>query len=130
MTVSEINEFIHQLPDGDANFIADRFHSFGELYDHRIALFIALAALQKERNWRDRADIPPVWRSKKHSDGTSCDGWFILGIGDCPGKQITYHLPESVWDKTAFAETLELAPAWDGHTSADVLSRIYSILLP
>lgn len=128
MTISEINEFIGKLPDGEANYITDGYHSFGELYDHRIALFIGLAALVKERNWQDRANVYRVWRSKKHSDGSACGGWFVLGIGEVSGEQITYHLPESVWEKTDFAETLELAPTWDGHTSADVLSRIYSIL--
>ncbi len=65
-----------------------------------------------------------IWRSKLHSDGSAFDGWFILGLGEAKGGQITYHLPLDRWDETDFAETRERAPEWDGHTAADVLGRI------
>ncbi len=68
-----------------------------------------------------------MWRSKAHSDGTTYDGWFILGIAKAKGYQITYHLPMSEWENTEFAETLETAPEWDKHTSADVLERIKTL---
>ena len=42
-------------------------------------------------------------------------------------KQITYHLPLSKWEETGFAETLEKAPEFDGHTPDDVLEIIYFI---
>ena len=48
----------------------------------------------------------------------------MMGIDKKPGKQITYHLPIAYWDETEFAETLDLAPEWDGHTSDDVLERL------
>lgn len=95
----------------------DGYHTFDELYEHRFALYIALCKLLQE-------DLIPVWRSKLHSDGTSFDGWFILGIGKIRGKQITYHLPLSKWEETNFAETRKKAPTFDGHTSDDVLVRI------
>ena len=66
----------------------------------------------------------PVWKTRMHSDGSVWDGWFILGIGEEPGKQITYHLPESKWDECIFADEYIKAPEWDGHTSADVLERL------
>lgn len=97
--------------------VSDGYHTFGELYAHRIALFIALA----------RRTIY-AWRSKAHSDGSIWDGWFILGIYKDAGKQITYHLPMSEWDKCDFAETLEKAPEWDRHTSNDVLERLGNII--
>ncbi len=101
--------------------ISDGYHTFDELYDHRITLFIALCSVLRqlnaiEENW--------VWRAKLHSDGSEFEGWFILGINDEPGKQITYHLPMSRWEETNFADTCEYAPKWDGHTSADVLERL------
>lgn len=99
--------------------ISDGYHTFDELYDHRITLFIALCRL---------ADLHegafPVWRSKMHSDGSFMDGWFILGLEKAKGNQITYHLPIERWDETNFAETLEKAPDFDGHTSQDVLARL------
>ena len=97
---------------------SDGYHTFKELYEHRITLFIALA-----RN----IDIV-AWRSKLHSDGSSLDGWFILGIAKSKGNQITYHLPNKKWEETSFAETLEKAPDFDGHTSQDVLKRLDLLL--
>jgi hypothetical protein len=37
---------------------------------------------------------------------------------------ITYHLPESEWETAAHLHTLDHAPSWDGHTSADVVERL------
>lgn len=68
-----------------------------------------------------------VWRSKRHSDGEICFGtgtMFVLGIGSEKGKQITYHIPIERWGETEFAETLEKAPEWDGHSSDDVIERL------
>jgi hypothetical protein len=92
---------------------SDGYHTFEELYEHRAELYIVLC-----RRCQD------VWRSRLHHDGTSFGSWFIMGIGRQPGAQITYHLPEYKWTQTEFAETLERAPEWDGHTPADVLLRL------
>ncbi len=101
----------------DIGETSDGYHTFNELYEHRIVLWIALC---KELNRRDIA----VWRSRLHSDGSSFEGWFVLGVRGDVGKQITYHLPLHKWDECDFACTLETAPTFDGHTSADVLERI------
>ena len=120
---------------------SDGYHTFGELYENRITLFIALCkkvnqedetkkALKafKEGFAFDRSGwIRKVWRSKIHSDGSSYDGWFILGINKDKGSQITYHLPLSRWGETTFAETLDKAPEFDGHTNQDVLERIKNL---
>jgi hypothetical protein len=98
--------------------VSDGFHTFGELYDHRIALWIALC-----KAWQV-CDLDKPWRSRLHSDGTSIDGWFLLGMFHLPGTQITYHLPNPLWDDCSFAETLDRAPEFDGHTAADVLARV------
>lgn len=99
----------------------DGYHTFQELYDHRITLYIALCRLVVTR-------VPHVethvWRSRLHSDGSSIPGWFVLGIGTEPGRQITYHLPLERWDETRFAIELERGPAFDGHTAVDVLARL------
>jgi len=113
----------------DSMEASDGYHTFGELYEHRIGLFIALAKLsaRQEHAVAAHPDTPFVWRSKLHSDGSSFDGWFILGVGFFEGQQMTYHLPLSKWEETEFATTLEKAPEFDGHTSADVLERLKSI---
>jgi hypothetical protein len=108
---------LHQVSDG--------YHTIQELYDHRIRLFIALCKA-KNNHFLDGQDVNP-WRSKTHSDGSCIPDWFVLGIGREKGVQITYHLPMSYWEETNFAETLDRAPDWDGHTSADVLERLKTL---
>lgn len=97
--------------------ISDGYHTFDELYEHRIRLFIALCSSLRYQE---------VWVSKKHHDGTSMEGWFIMGIGAAKGKQISYHLPEKYLKEcTARFALHEHAPyKWDGHTSEDVLKRL------
>lgn len=102
----------------DTNKVSDGYHSFGELYEHRFELYVALCR-SLHRN-----EDGFIWKSKIHSDGSCYDGWFLLGIGTIDGLQVTYHLPTSKWDDCLFAETLEKAPEWDGHTSNDVLERL------
>lgn len=118
MTAHQINDLI-QEHGVDTNQLSDGFHTIGELYEHRIVLYITLLKFVCEF-------LPEgiVWRSKKHSDGSAWDGWFIMGVCHKPGSQITYHLPESYWDETHFALEIHNAPDWDGHTPADVLDRL------
>ena len=104
---------------GDNIQISDGYHTFEELYDHRIELYIALC-----RTLSYYEHMNNTWRSKLHSDGTSMPGLFVLGINTLIGRQITYHLPISRWDNCDFAEELEKAPEFDGHTSKDVLARL------
>lgn len=109
----------------DTGKISDGHHTFDELYKHRIILFIALC---KALTCVD-VGKPEVWRSRLHSDGTKFDNWFIMGINKGKGKQATYHIPMSYWDDTNFAETLENAPEFDGHTPFDTLTRIKILVL-
>ena len=121
VTVPLINEMI-QLESINANDVSDGYHTFGELYDHRVALFIALC---NEIHYlcEECGGLEPCWKSKLHHDGTSYDGWFIAGIHKEKGEQISYHLPMKVWDDLNAPE-LDKAPEWDGHTPADVLERV------
>lgn len=109
----------HAPPRCHCACTCDSYHTFEELYEHRITLFVSLC---KMIIW-SQFNVP-VWRSKLHADGTSYDGWFIMGIYKEKGKQMSYHLPLSKWDETEWAETLDRAPVWDGHTSDDVLRRL------
>lgn len=114
-----INDLI-QRHKVDTNKISDGYHTFGELYEHRCILYLLAAKSVMLRY--------VVWRSKYHSDGTDYPGWFILGIGFDWGNQITYHLPMSLWELSSFAVDYPAAPAWDNHTSADVLERLKKLL--
>lgn len=101
----------------DTNKISDGYHTFGELYAHRIELWIALCRVLEEVN-------PGSWRSQVHSDGSVMAGWFVLGYRTAKGMQITYHLPMDRWSQCTFAQSRDRAPKWDGHSAADVLGRI------
>ncbi len=117
--------------------VSDGYHTFDELYDHRITLYIALCKRLQDfeysgdaRNLGKAFNHKRVWRSKKHSDGKICFGTgtqFVLGINSTEGKQITYHIPVERWNETEFAETLKKAPKYDGHTSDDVIERLKRI---
>lgn len=99
----------------DTGKVSDGYHTFDELYDHRCHLFVALM----------RSNPEISWRAKRHHDGSSFDGWFIAGM-DLPAGAITYHLPISMWGLLdgAGIYKMDTAPEWDGHTAADVVSRI------
>lgn len=102
--------------------ISDGYHTFDELYEHRCWLWLKLCSCLHERS------NGHIWRSKVHSDGSAINGWFLLGSREVVGKQMSYHLPLAMWDATQdFAYTLDRAPAWDGHTSADVLVRLKAL---
>lgn len=104
----------------------DGYHTFDELYNHRITLFLALCRHRHVLLGMENPGKYKLWRSRKHADGSEWDGWFIMGIGTEPGKQITYHLPNDRWNEvqTGDIEDLERAPEWDGHTSDDVIDRL------
>lgn len=120
--IVKVNSSIKELKESDDKFpigrISDGYHTFNELYEHRIVNYIKLC------EFVENCSRKTVWRSRCHSDGSIYEGWFLLGINTEQGKQITYHLPVSKWEDTNFALTLDKAPEFDGHTSADVLERL------
>lgn len=103
----------------DTNKISDGYHTFEELYEHRIVLFWNFLN-QKDNDPRPQ-ERP--WKSKLHSDGTMYGGWFIAGIRRKNGEQITYHMPIKYWENFNF-KVVKKAPKWDGHSPKDVLTRI------
>lgn len=122
--VSMINRMIQNMKianRGDTNLISDGYHTFGELYEHRVQLFITVCRLFEDKG------PGSVWRSKIHSDESAHEGWFLLGIGYLNGVQMSYHLPISKWDECSFAREMDRAPEFDGHTSADVLERLKNL---
>lgn len=105
------------LPEGcHPNQISDGYHTFGELYRHRAALLLALAA----------SHPGAFWMSKFHDDGTMFDDFFIVGA-HTPDGHITYHLRVGEWwqhFEGVGATVLDRAPKWDGHDSFAVERRL------
>lgn len=97
----------------ESKHIGDGAHTFKDLYQHRDLLFVALMKIYPERSWR----------SKHHDDGSSRDGWFICGMR-APYGDLTYHMPDSMWDLLNGIEEKKAAPPWDGHTPGEVLRRL------
>ena len=101
------------IPASELKNMSDGYHTFDELYQHRCVLFACLM--------KSHPDLS--WKSKKHSDGSEWEGWFIAGMR-LPTGDVTYHLPADMWELLGGIDTLELGVAWDGHTSADVVARL------
>lgn len=114
----EVTHWLEKVADN--NDVSDGYHTFRELYEHRITLFIALCKeLYKNPAYQTYNE---VWRMPVE------DGWFLMGINTEKGKQITYHLPESKWSETDFASNLHKASyEFDGHKSSDVLERLKTL---
>ena len=98
--------------------VSDGFHTFDELYLHRDLLFLNLMRLNTKEAWVSRAN----------SDGSVIDGWFLAGL-ELPTGQISYHMPDDLWEvaRRYSAVEHETAP-WDGHTAEDTLTRLNLLL--
>lgn len=101
----------------DTNKISDGYHTFEQLYEHRIELWILVCKSRKELAWKTRI----------YSDGSEWKGWFVLGLNWKHGKQITYHLPMKYWGRLKSIQHLNRAPNFDGHTPNDVIFRLKNI---
>lgn len=99
---------------GDVSEVSDGYHSFAELYRHRIALWINVCLAHREC----------AFRSEKNADGSQWEGWFILGLDHPRFGQMTYHLPDSYRDCCDFAPWKVRNYDYDGHTSEDVYQRL------
>lgn len=110
-----ICEFI----DIDEIEVRDEYHSMEDLYDHRMALNIALFNTWYEGN---ESNITVI-KSKLHGDGTMFDGGYFIVMALTAEGQISYHYKLEHWDKFKIEE-VERAPHWDGHTAKDVIERL------
>jgi hypothetical protein len=120
MQKQHAKECFAALDEAHNECTCDGYHTFEELYDHRITLFITLCRVYDDTHFPGDS-----WRSKVHRDGSMYQGQFILGLFKEKGRQITYHVPIERWKETEFvAETLGRTPEWDGHSSADVIDRL------
>ena len=111
-----VEDIIDMEESHDTDTISDGFHTFGELYYHRLVLFAYICNSNKELSWK----------SKLHHDGTMHPNYFIVGISTAEGMY-TYHYHEKYWSMFRVKE-LDKAPEWDGHKPEDV-DRLLSLLL-
>lgn len=110
--------------DDDRIEVKDEYHSMHELYEHRMALNVALF-----RAWNYLSENFPeynVFRSKFHYDGTMFDGYFIV-MAETPKGQISYHYKLKHWDDFDFLEEVERTPKWDGHTPSKTIKILLQV---
>jgi hypothetical protein len=113
MDKNELSEKnIRNMELDNFELVSDGFHTFEELYYHRMILFSLIVS-----------DHSLAWKSKLHNDGTMFDDYFIVGIGIEIGEQFTYHYKLEFYDLFQCKE-LEKAPEWDGHTTDDIMRLI------
>lgn len=112
-----INKLILQGKDQEFSTkgISDKWHTFGDLYYHRMILTYMVL-----KNYPNLS-----WKSKQHHDGTMFDDSFIVGI-NTPEGQYSYHYDLEHWDLFDIKE-LDKAPAYDGHKPEDI-TRLISLL--
>lgn len=108
-----------ELPEGvSISEVSDGYHTFGDLYNHRIYNFIAVM------NLCSKLGLDCGW-SKKHSDGELCfgGGWVICWITTPTGLQARYHME----DFRHLPKHLErpLGSKWNGeHETIEALAEI------
>ncbi|MCW6664541.1 hypothetical protein NHG32_02480 [Aerococcaceae bacterium NML191219] len=89
--------------------LSDGYHTFNELYFHRMILFAVICNLNQDK----------AWKSKLHADGTMFENYFIVGV-ETPQGQFTYHYHMEHWNHFDVME-VDYAPEWDGHMPKDVV---------
>lgn len=95
--------------------VSDGYHTFEELYYHRMMLFATICHTYKDK----------AWKSMLHADGTMYSNSFIVGV-ETPEGQYTYHYNKEFYDVFNVKE-LDRAPAYDGHQPKDIV-RLDSLL--
>ena len=107
---------IVQSCTGGAGNVSDGYHTFNELYGHRIALFIALCNLMPDN----------CHKTKLNFEQEMWEGWFILQCDHPIAGQMSYHIPDHKWELCRVKE-VDFNYNYDGHTSQDVLERLSRI---
>lgn len=113
--LSTLDTIFHNIDLTVDGGTSDGYHTFDELYYHRMVLFSVIC----------NEFYMKAWKSWLHHDGTMYDDYFIVGI-DTPEGQYSYHYHKDYWNMFDVAE-LKCAPEWDGHEPKDI-TRLLSLL--
>ena len=112
MSYESLKPYDKKVNNGE---FSDGYHTFNELYYHRMIMFAVICNSNKEL----------AWKSWKHHDDTMYDDYFIVGI-DTPDGQYSYHYHKDFWN-TFNVRELDYAPKWDGHKPEDI-PRLLSLV--
>ncbi len=101
------------MNDADVKYVSgetsDGYHTFNELYDHRVLLWINFVNTMPQK----------AYLLKEHFAG-----WFLLGL-DTEAGQISYHCPNKYLNLVNNkVKEIKDDSNYDGHTSKDVIDRL------
>ena len=103
--------------------ISDGYHTFNELYEFR-KLYNALLFNEWAKHHKYN-----VHKSKKHNNGELCfDGKYFIVVALLPTGQISNHYKIEDWDLFNIPEYPKAFFEYDGHTTQDVIDRLYGII--
>lgn len=89
------------------NDLSDGYHTFDELYEHRVILYLSICVLNKEKCFYKK----------------DYDSWFCVYLETDHG-QISYHVPNKYLSIAEKHFTYSPNHKFDGHTSEKVLDRL------
>lgn len=109
------------VPSGSTS---DGYHTFDELYRHRMLLTAALLNAWHRLEGEGVGEDMSPHKSWRHSDGSAPfgGGWFIV-VAELPTGQISYHYERQHWDLFQIPER-ELPAPFDGHDAREVADRM------
>lgn len=114
-----IGEYLERAQElQKAGMFSDGYHTFDELYAHRVRLFTCLMHAHRNRAW---------WSTHYADESSVSDGKFIIAGINTPEGAATYHIPKTETDHLPQGTFRFYAPEFDGHTAADVLERLLSL---
>lgn len=95
--------------------ISDGYHTFNELYFHRMVLSSLVFNAHRDK----------AWKSLQHHDGTMFgEDSFIVGV-TTPEGDYSYHYALEYWDLFD-VPVVEKAPVYDGHLPSDI-GRLFTL---
>lgn len=124
LTLDPRNEHLLIVEGSDKLEVSDGYHTMHELYQHRMALNVALF-----NTWQQAGNeyhYPHVMKSKLHNNGTMFEGYFIV-VAYQGNWQISYHYDLKYWNEFTIPEVERIPFEYDGHTGQDVIERLLKL---
>lgn len=111
----------------EAEEVGDKYHTIHELYQHRMALTVALTKIiENTSDWHELE----AFKSRHHhpESGPMFEGYFIVWIQKGGKMLISYHYDLKHWQDFDHLSERKFPPKWDGHSSNDVIKRLMELV--
>lgn len=112
------------VSDFDMKLVSDGYHTFGDLYDYRLAYNALLF-----NEWA-RLDLFGVHKSRRHYTGELCfGGSHFIVAALLPTGLISNHYKHKYWELFDIKSYEKALYKYDDHTSKDVLDRMFKYIM-